>query len=75
MRNKPSTPKIKIDKEECINMINSFNEQLSAENDEITAEIEKLKKQNSAIKKNYAEMLAETNKLLDSIAELALLTE
>jgi hypothetical protein len=55
-------------------MVNSFNE-LSAENDEIIAKIESIKKQNALIKKNNAEILSEMNTLFESLTELAVLTE
>ena len=63
-----------INDDNYVKMMNSFYK-LTAENDEIVATIENLKRQNSAIKKSYADMLAETTKLLDSMAEFVSLTE
>jgi hypothetical protein len=79
MEYKPLIPELSID-ENDINIINtklfnSFNEQLFAENKEMVASIEHFRKQSAIINKSYTDILAETNKLLQSMIELISLTK
>ena len=55
-------------------LINTFSE-LSAESNEITASLDSLKNQSSMVKHGYGEMLSKTDKLLESMIELTLLTK
>jgi flagellar biosynthesis/type III secretory pathway chaperone len=72
METKTLTGITEKNEEKGVRMINSFSE-LSAENDEIIESIESLRKSNSAIKAGCSEILSSTNKLLESVKELALL--
>jgi uncharacterized coiled-coil DUF342 family protein len=72
METKTLTPEIKTVEKNGVRMINSL-EELSAENDEIIESIESLRKSNCAIKAGCSEILSSTNKLLESMKELALL--
>jgi methyl-accepting chemotaxis protein len=56
------------------NLINTFNE-LSSESNEITVSLESLKSQSSMVKSGYGKMLLKTDKLLESMIELTLLTK
>jgi uncharacterized protein YoxC len=71
MKSKPLVPELLIDQKyiDIIDLYNSFNE-LSAANDELIASVENLDKKSSMIKKEYADLLSDTNKLLESMNEL-----
>ena len=72
MENQTLTTKTGIDEKKSVRVISSL-EALSDENNELLAHIESLRKSNSAIKTGCSEILSSTNKLIESIRELALL--
>jgi hypothetical protein len=73
MRRKTPTNEITLDRKDIDKINLSFNG-LFEESNELLASLENLERQSSIMKTKYNEMLVKTDKLLDSMMEVTLLT-